>query len=69
MATATVTFKLSPGELYTVDEALRLYAYIGHQPPLVVLGKPFEHYTWNATLDVIRQRAQQAEEIREQIGL
>ena len=69
MATATVTLKLSPGELHTLDEALRLYVYVGYQPPLVVLGCPFEHYTWGMNCEELRARAGQAEAIREQIGL
>ena len=69
MANATVTIKASPGELRTIDEALRLYVFVGHLPSLVVLGKPFEHYTWDANLDELRARADQAEEIRNQIGL
>ena len=69
MAAATVTLKLSPGELHTLDEALRLYVYVGYQPPLVVIGRPFEHYTWGMSCEEVRVRAIQAEEIREQIGL
>lgn len=69
MVAATVTLKLSPGELHTLDEALRLFVYVGYQPPLIVLGEPFGHYTWNMTLDEIRARAEQAEDIRGQIGL
>ena len=66
---ATVTIKLTSEELRTLDEALRLFVYVGHQPPLVVMGRPFEHYTWDMPLDEVRLRADDAEEMRRQLGL
>lgn len=69
MATATVTIKVTPAELHTIDEALRLYVYVGHQPPLIVMGKPFEHYTWSTDREELRDRADQAEALRKDISL
>lgn len=69
MGTAIVTIKMTPAELHTIDEALRLYAYVGHQPPLIVMGEPFKHYTWNMDHEELWDRADQAEALRKDISL
>lgn len=69
MAEAVVTIKLTPGELLTLDEALRLYVYLGQRLDDTTNLTPFDGYNWCMTGKEFKRRANQAGQIRKEVSL